>query len=51
MMFQDTLTIFDSSSDEFIFKRFQDELTDQMKWPLGLRYDRIPLEIINGQQE
>lgn len=51
MMFQDTLAIFDSSPDEFIFERFQDELIDQMKRPLGLRYDQILLEITNGQQE
>ncbi|HEJ1169427.1 TPA: ParB family protein [Pseudomonas aeruginosa] len=51
MLFQDTLAIFDSSPDEFIFERFQDELIDQMKRPLGLRYDQILLEITNGQQE
>ncbi|EOW3649266.1 transcriptional regulator [Pseudomonas aeruginosa] len=51
MLFQDTLAIFDSSPDEFIFDRFQDELIDQMKRPLGLRYDQILLEITNGQQE
>ncbi|WOE59688.1 ParB N-terminal domain-containing protein [Pseudomonas aeruginosa] len=51
MMFQDTLAIFDSSPDEFIFERFQDELIDQMKRPLGLRYDQVLLEITNGQQE
>ncbi|MGU1384085.1 ParB family protein [Pseudomonas aeruginosa] len=51
MLFQDTLAIFDSSPDEFIFERFQDELVDQMKRPLGLRYDQILLEITNGQQE
>nr|WP_114012555.1 ParB family protein [Pseudomonas aeruginosa] len=51
MLFQDTLAIFDSSPDEFIFDRFQDELIDQMKHPLGLRYDQILLEITNGQQE
>ncbi|UEG04127.1 ParB family protein [Pseudomonas aeruginosa] len=51
MMFQDTLAIFDSSPDEFIFERFQDELIDQMKRPLGLSYDQILLEITNGQQE
>ncbi|MBV6247901.1 transcriptional regulator, partial [Pseudomonas aeruginosa] len=34
MLFQDTLAIFDSSPDEFIFERFQDELIDQMKRPL-----------------
>ncbi len=51
MLFQDTLAIFDSSPDEFIFDRFQDELIDQMKQPLGLRYDQILLEITNGQQE
>lgn len=51
MLFQDTLAIFDSSPDEFIFERFQDELVDQMKQPLGLRYDQILLEITNGQQE
>ncbi|MCT5390620.1 ParB family protein, partial [Pseudomonas aeruginosa] len=45
MLFQDTLAIFDSSPDEFIFERFQDELIDQMKRPLGLRYDQILLEI------
>ncbi|ENM3047743.1 TPA: ParB family protein [Pseudomonas aeruginosa] len=51
MLFQDTLAIFDISPDEFIFERFQDELIDQMKRPLGLRYDQILLEITNGQQE
>ncbi|WP_033868046.1 ParB family protein [Pseudomonas aeruginosa] len=51
MLFQDTLAIFDSSPDEFIFERFQDELIDQIKRPLGLRYDQILLEITNGQQE
>ncbi len=51
MLFQDTLAIFDSSPDEFIFERFQDELIGQMKRPLGLRYDQILLEITNGQQE
>ncbi|HEJ3621385.1 ParB family protein [Pseudomonas aeruginosa] len=51
MLFQDTLAIFDSSPDEFIFERFQDELIDQMKRPLSLRYDQILLEITNGQQE
>lgn len=51
MLFQDTLAIFDSSPDEFIFDRFQDELIDQMKRPLGLRYDQILLEITNRQQE
>ncbi|MDI4001478.1 ParB family protein [Pseudomonas aeruginosa] len=51
MLFQDTLAIFDSSPDEFIFERFQDELIDQMKRPLGLRYDQTLLEITNGQQE
>ncbi|MBG6826451.1 ParB family protein [Pseudomonas aeruginosa] len=51
MLFQDTLAICDSSPDEFIFERFQDELIDQMKRPLGLRYDQILLEITNGQQE
>lgn len=51
MLFQGTLAIFDSSPDEFIFERFQDELIDQMKRPLGLRYDQILLEITNGQQE
>lgn len=51
MLFQDTLAIFDSRPDEFIFERFQDELIDQMKRPLGLRYDQILLEITNGQQE
>lgn len=51
MLFQDTLAIFDSSPDEFVFERFQDELIDQMKRPLGLRYDQILLEITNGQQE
>lgn len=51
MLFQDTMAIFDSSPDEFIFERFQDELIDQMKRPLGLRYDQILLEITNGQQE
>ncbi len=51
MLFQDTPAIFDSSPDEFIFDRFQDELIDQMKRPLGLRYDQILLEITNGQQE
>ncbi len=43
MLFQDTLAIFDSSPDEFIFERFQDELIGQMKRPLGLRYDQILL--------
>ncbi|MBW9243099.1 ParB family protein [Pseudomonas paracarnis] len=50
-VFQEVLSQFEGDADEFLFQRFQDELIDQLKKPLNLRYEKILLEITQSQEE
>ena len=50
-IFQEVLAQFEGDAEEFLFSRFQDELVDQLKKPLGLTYENVLLAITQSQDE
>ncbi|WP_300726946.1 ParB family protein [Pseudomonas sp.] len=50
-IFQEVLAQFEGDAEEFQLSRFQDELVDQLKKPLGLTYENVLLAITQSQDE
>lgn len=50
-IFQEVLAQFEGDAEEFLLSRFQDELVDQLKEPLGLTYENVLLAITQSQDE
>lgn len=50
-IFQEVLAQFEGDAEEFLLSRFQDELVDQLKKPLGLTYENVLLAITQSQDE
>lgn len=50
-VFHEVLALFEGDAEEFLLSRFQDELVDQLKKPLGLTYENVLLAITQSQDE
>ncbi|MCW2097904.1 UNVERIFIED_ORG: ParB family protein of integrating conjugative element (PFGI_1 class) [Pseudomonas psychrophila] len=50
-IFHEVLALFEGDAEEFLLSRFQDELVDQLKKPLGLTYENVLLAITQSQDE